>query len=75
MQIDELREALRIYRLSRGLSYPDLAADMAAALGPRAPKMRTLYDFLAGRGKYQPFETTQYAIAEFLRVRGVEIAA
>jgi hypothetical protein len=70
MQIDELRVALKRHRLSQGLSYEELAADMLATVGPkRAVSMFTLRNFI--EGVHKPYETTEYAIADYLRAQGV----
>jgi len=64
--VDALRAALRQHRLSKGMSYEQLAADLAEVLGvERKLSLYTLRTFI--EGFTQPIETTRYTIAEYLR--------
>jgi sugar diacid utilization regulator len=68
--VDDLRAALRLHRLSRTWSYERLAAHMSDVLGAeRAPSLRTIHNFLAA--ETEPLETTTYVIAEYLDKQGV----
>lgn len=70
MQVEALREALRRHRLSRNMSYEELAADIGRALGPdRKLSLRTVYSFI--EGDTDPYETTAYTIAQYLRSQGI----
>jgi hypothetical protein len=66
MNIDGLRKALRLYRLANRISYVQLAHDLKLT-------EPAVMNFIKGRTN--PHETTVYAVEQYLKSNGVEVAA
>lgn len=68
---EALRQALKEYRLSRGMSYEDLASDMRQVVGQNHKlSLFTLRRFIEGETEY-PHVLTCYAIEQYLKAQGV----
>jgi hypothetical protein len=74
MHIKELREALRRHRLKCGMSYEELATDIAIVVGRKhRMSLWTVQRFIEGITE-KPHEMTLYALEQYMAAKGEEAA-